>query len=34
MISVDHGDVLYLTESFIIIKLNNLKIKHPQKEGK
>lgn len=29
-----HSDVLYLTGSFIIIKLNNLQIKHPQKEGK
>lgn len=34
MICLDHGDFLYLTGSFIIIKLNNLQIKHPQEEGK
>lgn len=34
MICLDRDDVLYLTGSFIIIKLNNFQIKHPQKEGK
>ena len=34
MICLGHGDFLYLTESFIIIKLNNFHIKQPQEEEK